>query len=472
MKNDLICYSTDGSGIKGKFDDVVFPRNVDEVKSIVMRYQDIIPRGFGTNIVGGCVPKDSVVIDMKKMNMINFDKKNKIVIVGPGVSVKELNERLKVIGYEFPIYSGGSIGGMIAINTIGLLGGYGRIKDWIEEVKFVNGRGDIVKVGKADLGDVCGMEGITGVITNIKLKVIPLRKNSLSVFQSGLIEEVFSIVKRLKIDKDVVMIRLYSPHTSKLMGFPSRYHIIVMFNSERGKIKGSVYWDLMGRIGKDFIYLFADGYSGCEDPMFFFDKVKNFVLYLDEMGVPYISDLSSSIVYPFFKFDIKKDDVNNLIKRMNGLPGKFGIGLKRKDRIDELQKKIFKRIKLRHDPFGKMNKGKVIDFVGVGGEDVSNQPSILDRSPISPLTLPPSLDGMGEQSRPPSRPQKSESEIASRSNKIDYEIKKPVFQMNDKEDCAEKQMNEFIEETEKEEVGVVDVEDELDREVDDEARGA
>ena len=47
---------------------------------------------------------------------------------------------------------------------------------------------------------------------------------------------------------------------------------------------------------------------------------------------------------------------------MNARPGSYGVGLKRKKRIDNLQKKIIRRVKLRHDPFLKFNKGKLIDI--------------------------------------------------------------------------------------------------------------
>jgi len=80
------------------------------------------------------------------------------------------------------------LGGVVAMNSAGLMGGYGRIKEWIEEIEFVNGRGELVKIGKADLSDVCGMEGITGVIIKVKLKLIPVTKKSASIFQTDEIE--------------------------------------------------------------------------------------------------------------------------------------------------------------------------------------------------------------------------------------------------------------------------------------------
>lgn len=358
-----LIYSTDGSRMKGSVGLVVFPKNVKEVQNAVTTHNDLVPRGAGSNIVGACIPNNSVVIDMKKMNKIIFDPESKTVNVGAGVTIKELNEKLKAVKYEFPIIAEGTIGGMVAMNSIGHMGAYGNIKEWVDEIEFVNGRGELVKIGKADLSDVCGMEGITGIITNTKLKLLPLSKNTASIFQTNELEEIFTLIKRLKLEKEIIMMRLYSPYVSKLLGFPEKYNMIIGFSSERGKIKGEEYKKLLNKIRKDYYYLYAEKYYDASDPQFFFDKVKEFILFLDRLKVPYFVDLNMGIVYPFFKDDIKKKEVTKMIRRMNGKPGKYGIGLKRKDLLDPLQKKIIQRVKLRHDPFGKMNKGKVIDII-------------------------------------------------------------------------------------------------------------
>jgi hypothetical protein len=359
---ELVCYNTDDSGMFGEASRVVFPRDVEDVIKIVFDSQDLVPRGLGSNVVGGCVPSNSVVVDMKNMNEINFDFKSEIVCVGPGVTIKELNEKLKQINYEFPIICNGTIGGIVAMNRPGLMGGYGNIKEWIEEIEFVNGRGELTKFGKAEIGEVCGLEGITGIITKIKLKVIPLVERSASIFQSNDIEEVFVVAKRLRLEKHIVMLRFYSPYFSKLLGFPEKYHIIVGFDNEHGKIKDNEYIELFNKIRKDYYKLYKEDYRDSEDPKFLFEKVKEFVLFLDKFNVPYSGDLNLGIIYPFFNDDLKKQEVVKMIDRMNGRPGSYGIGLKRKKRIDNLQKKIIRRIKLRHDPFLKLNKGKLIDI--------------------------------------------------------------------------------------------------------------
>jgi FAD/FMN-containing dehydrogenase len=115
---------------------------------------------------------------MSKFNELNnLDKIKATIEVGAGVSIRELNQFILPEGFEFPIYlmneGVSTIGGMIAMNSSNFREiKYGKVKDWIEEIEFVNGKGEIIKTTKADIGDVCGMEGITGIILSAKLKLI------------------------------------------------------------------------------------------------------------------------------------------------------------------------------------------------------------------------------------------------------------------------------------------------------------
>ena len=54
--------------------------------------------------------------------------------------------------------------------------------------------------------------------------------------------------------------------------------------------------------------------------------------------MPYSGDLNLGIIYSFFNDDLKKKEVVKMIDRMNARPGSYGVGLKRKKRIDNLQK--------------------------------------------------------------------------------------------------------------------------------------
>lgn len=371
--NELICYNVDASQLEGVAENVVFPESIEEVQRIISNSKfDIVPRGGGSNIVGGCIPQNSIVIDLKKMNkVLEFDSKERSVFAEAGVTIKELNEKLKAVGFEFPIYCNdiSTIGGMVARGEIGEMAmKYGPIKEWVSEIELVNGRGEIVKIGKADLSEVYGMEGITGVIVKVKLGITPITERSASIFQTEEIEEIWTIAKRLRLEKEIVVLKLLNPSVSEIFGFPKRYNLIVIFDSNRGKIRGKNFKDLLKKIRKESYFLYSKSYFNSLDAKFYFDKLKEFVFYLENLDIPYLGDLGMEIIYPIFKDNEDMKRVVKEIQRMNGKFAKHGIGLKRKNLFNPLDKRILQRVKLRHDPFLKINKGKVLDLSGVTKE--------------------------------------------------------------------------------------------------------
>jgi len=168
-KNQITSYETDASRLKGNVEKVIFPQTIEEIQQVIKTTNlDIVPRGAGTGLVGGTIPNNSIIIDMSKMNKVtNFDLKQQTVKVEAGTTLKELNEKLNKVGFEFPIKTLNNqistIGGMIATNAAGEHTlKYNTIREWIQEVEFINGRGEIVKPSKVDIADTCGMEGTTG----------------------------------------------------------------------------------------------------------------------------------------------------------------------------------------------------------------------------------------------------------------------------------------------------------------------
>ncbi len=370
-KMDLVSYVSDASRIIGNVVNVFLPKDVNEIQEIVKTSKfDIIPRGSGTNIVGGCVPDNSVIIDIGRMNKIlKFNPSKNSIYVQAGILLSDLNERLNSTGFEFPfkLYNKdvSTIGSMIAVNTIGTNSmKYGHINEWIEEIEIVNGRGELMKFSKADLRDFCGMEGITGIIVSAKLKVISKSEKSISVFQSDKIEEVLSISRRLKSEKDVIMLEVFPPGVSKLLNLPEKYNLIVEFDSDRGKVKGKDYEFLESIRDKIYYNMHNKGYYNTEDPKFFFDKTKEFVSFFENNQIPYFCDIGMNIAYCFFRDDetVKRDLTIQFMKKGDIKFGRYGIGIKRKEFVDNFQKKIISRIKKRHDPLWRFKKGKIIDI--------------------------------------------------------------------------------------------------------------
>ena len=367
-KKILTCYNTDASRLVGKVEKVAFPKKIEQVQEIVKTSKlDIVPRGAGTGLVGGCIPNNSLILDMGKMNgILDFNPVKRTVRVEAGVTLKELNEKLNGAGFEFPIpsfnYGVSTIGGMVAKNAFGGVR-YESIKKFIEEIEFVNGRGELMKTSKADLMDVCGMEGITGVIVAVTLKIMPKTKKSASIFQTDNLDEALSIARRLRLEKEVIMLEVFPPKISRLLGLQEKYHMVIEFSSDRGKIKGEKYKMVSELKEKVYSVLYSKGYYKSEDYKFFFDKLKEFILFLDSNQILYFGFFGAGVIYAFFRDD-EEDKKKKMIKLINRVKAKqvgYGIGLTRKYLLDSFETKIIKRVKLRHDPFGKLNKGKIVD---------------------------------------------------------------------------------------------------------------
>ena len=365
--SELILYESDNSNIKGTPSKVAFPETEDEIINLIKNTKsDIIPRGAGTNYVGAVTPNDSLIICTKKMKkVIDFDAKTKTIYTESGATIKELNEKLKAIGFEFPIHTNpeSTLGGMIALNTLSNLGKYGNMKEHLEEIEFINGRGELTQISKGDLSDICGMEGTTGIITRAKIKIIPIPKRSASIFQSEDIEELITVSKRLMIDKEIVSLKFYSPTSSKIIGLPEKNNLIIIFSSNRGKIIGDEYKKLEKLVGSSINKLRSNDYTEIEESRFILNKLEDFILFISKNRIPFFGDFTSDSIYTFFRNNDKtQEDIRNIIRKMSGRPF-LGIGLKRKNILEPLRRKILQRVKQRYDPFFKLNKGKLIDIV-------------------------------------------------------------------------------------------------------------
>ena len=198
---DLVCYAKDLTPYFCKPDIVVFPKSTEEVSKIVKIAAEekipITPRGAGMSFTGSSLPrKGGILIDLSKMNrIIGIFPEDFQCTVEPGVTFRDLNDKLSIYGLFFPIDVGSrdscTIGGMISSNSHGHHGlKYGSVKHWVLGLKVVLASGEIVSVGsKAQrsncgydlIGLFCGANGTLGIITEITLKVIPKPKYIVSI---------------------------------------------------------------------------------------------------------------------------------------------------------------------------------------------------------------------------------------------------------------------------------------------------
>ena len=198
---DLICYGFDASGVETAPSAVVWPQDVsDVVKIMSFAYSNniaVIPRGAGSGMTGGSVPsRGSIVLSLEKMNRIlEIDKDNLFVLVEPGVINGKLQRELERHKLFFPpdptSMNFCTIGGNVAENAGGPRAfKYGVTRDYVMGLEAVLPDGRVINTGvKTAKGVVgydltrllTGSEGTLAVITKIRLKVIPLSEETITL---------------------------------------------------------------------------------------------------------------------------------------------------------------------------------------------------------------------------------------------------------------------------------------------------
>ncbi|MBF0318261.1 MAG: FAD-binding protein [Nitrospirae bacterium] len=200
-KEDLLCYGYDASGIDVLPSAVVWPKSAADIcKLMQFAYENdikVIPRGAGTGLTGGSVPvKDSIVVSFEQMNKIlDIDTGNLNVIVEPGVINGHLQRALEEEGFFYPPDPASlntcTIGGNVAENAGGPRAlKYGVTRDYVMQMEAVLPDGRLISTGvqtkKSVVGYdltrlLVGSEGTLAVITKIRLKMLPLPENVITL---------------------------------------------------------------------------------------------------------------------------------------------------------------------------------------------------------------------------------------------------------------------------------------------------
>jgi FAD/FMN-containing dehydrogenase len=373
MKEEFKPYETDASRLVGKALDVFIPKNISELKGIVANNSRIVIRGAGSGLSGGCVPLngEDVVLDLSKLNYIGqLDLEKRTIEVEAGVVLSDLQDYLSKFNLMFPIDISSrdiaTIGGMVALNSSSSRSSvvYGRVSNWIHWIEIVEWNGNISRKGATEISDFCGMEGISGVIVNICLKLIPLKKSkSASVLEVGSLDEAISIARNMRRDPLVSMVEFFDSMTSEWLDFGEGYHIVIEYEDDTGLFKGKEYERIIGLMDKVYTKAIYLDYLRVEDPKIIIDRFDRVASFLDERNIPFFSHMSNGIVNCFFKREQEKEisELMNIVRRMGGqISGSKGVGFIKKSFVDSGDLKIFNNIKKRTDPANKFNFGKLI----------------------------------------------------------------------------------------------------------------
>lgn len=189
---ELRAYDCDGFTIERRLPRaVVLPANTAEVARVVRLLArhaiPYIPRGAGTGLSGGAVPRgDEVVIGLARMNrLLELDVRNHRAVVEAGHVNLRLTQRVQDQGFYFApdpsSQAACTIGGNVAENS----GGphclkYGVTTNHVLGLTYVTWDGEIIHLGGKALdtpgydmvGLLIGSEGTMGIVTEITVKLL------------------------------------------------------------------------------------------------------------------------------------------------------------------------------------------------------------------------------------------------------------------------------------------------------------
>jgi glycolate oxidase len=196
---------------------VVRPATTQQVVSIVQAANRhdiaITPRGSGTGLSGAVTPiRGGIVVSFERMNQVlRLDVNDHVVVVQPGITLRELNEALAGTGLLYPVYPGelsGSLGGNVNTNAGGMRAvrhGVTRqhvlgLELVLADASVVRTGGPVVKVSSGyDLTQlIVGSEGTLALVTEVTLKLSPkMAHSTTTLVPFGSLEEVTRVVPQL-----------------------------------------------------------------------------------------------------------------------------------------------------------------------------------------------------------------------------------------------------------------------------------
>ena len=190
---DLTPYECDGlTALRGTPGLVVLPETADQVRSVLRLCHElevpVIPRGAGTGLSGGATPReDALVLSLARLDRIlEIDPDERTALVEPGVRNLELSEAAAPYGLHYAPDPSSQIactlGGNVAENSGGVhCLKYGLTIHNLLAVEIVLMNGESLWIGSGGLDGpgldllplVTGSEGLLGVITRIRVRLLP-----------------------------------------------------------------------------------------------------------------------------------------------------------------------------------------------------------------------------------------------------------------------------------------------------------
>lgn len=182
-------YAYDCSVSRTRPDGVLLITRCEQIAPVlrILHHYNIpfVVRASATNHAGSCVAlKGGMILNLTALNhILEIDTQNQIATVEPGVITADLQEKLAPLGYFYAPDPASqrvcTLGGNVAQNASGARClKYGGTLDHIVAADFVLSHGEKISISRADTGPdlmglLCGSEGTLGVLTKLKLRILP-----------------------------------------------------------------------------------------------------------------------------------------------------------------------------------------------------------------------------------------------------------------------------------------------------------
>lgn len=182
-------------------DAVAEPRSQEELRQVLDWAQSagdaLIPFGGGSSVVGGVTPENLdaypgvVTVSLQKLNrIIEINEADQVVHAEAGIFGPALDEALKQKGLtarHYPqSYYHATLGGWVAARGAGHYSTlHAKIEDRVQALKVVLPDGRVAETRPLPASSVgpdpnrlwCGSEGALGIITEVRLRVLPVPKH-------------------------------------------------------------------------------------------------------------------------------------------------------------------------------------------------------------------------------------------------------------------------------------------------------
>ena len=185
----ILLHAYDCSLSRMRPDVVIHITNTKQIASVIkILHQFRIPfvaRAAATNHAGSCsTPKGGAVLNLAALtNILQIDTQAGFAVVEPGVVTGQLEQALAPLGYFYApdpaSRNACTLGGNLAQNASGARClKYGGTLDHVLEVSLVLPDGTTQTLSRQEAGPdwvglLCGSEGTLGVVTQLKVKILP-----------------------------------------------------------------------------------------------------------------------------------------------------------------------------------------------------------------------------------------------------------------------------------------------------------